>query len=65
MIRFIVRELDTGAACNVGGPVNQSYTTIDLKVPVLEAFLSESREYMARELVGLEIVSPPQPAEQA
>lgn len=55
MLRIIVRETDCGAACNVGGPVNSSWKSFDVELPEVESFLSEKRQYMTREVVGVEI----------
>ena len=64
MLRFIAHEIDVGAACNVGGPIEKRLRTFDGDVAALEAWLrfgeTEGRkpEYVSRELIGVEIVTP-------
>jgi hypothetical protein len=57
MIRIIVRTSDCGAAAHVGGPVDLSFKTFDVSIPELEQFLSEKRDYSAREVVGVEVIA--------
>jgi hypothetical protein len=57
-IRIIVREVETGAACNVGGPVNVSHKTFDIDAPQLEAYLRVAQSYTTREVVGCELLEP-------
>jgi len=61
MLRFIVRETDIGAAANIGGPVNNTWVTIDGDTDRLEALLAEKKAWTTRELVGVEIIDTPRP----
>ena len=64
MLRFIAQEIDVGAACNVGGPIEKRLRTFDGDIVALEAFLRYSEtegrkpDYITRELIGVEIVTP-------
>jgi hypothetical protein len=61
MIRFIVRETDIGAACNVGGPPVIKFKTF-YEDELLEKYLRFSgmtendRKYLSRELIGCELI---------
>jgi len=56
-VRLIVRTVDVGAACNVGGPVNVLYKSFDLHVPELESFLKKNQvKYVTSEVIGAELV---------
>lgn len=55
MIRFICREANAGAACNIGGPVDVTYKTFHLDCPALEEWLSKQQQYTTRELIGCEL----------
>lgn len=62
MIRFICREVNAGAAANIGGPVEVDHRTFT-DAAALEAWLrmedrpeSWQRAYVSRSLVGCELV---------
>jgi hypothetical protein len=62
MVRLILREVNPGAAINVGGPVLVSHRTIDVDIPELERWLDEPRvllhdHYITREVIGVEIIT--------
>jgi hypothetical protein len=61
-IRLICTESESGAACNVGGPVVVTYRTFDLPCPPEVAeWLSGRGAYVERFISGVEVVSPPNP----
>lgn len=58
MIRLICRNIDVGAAANVGGPVNVSHKTFDIRNTEVEAWLKEAQGqmYQTREVSGAELL---------
>lgn len=59
MLRLIVQIVDTGDACNVGGPVQTRYRTFDVDLPEVEAELRTDYKWATRSLVGAEIMEQP------
>jgi hypothetical protein len=60
-LRIIVCDVDSGYACNVGGPVAVNYRTFDIDAPEVEAFLREPSEkkwsYSQRTISGVEVLA--------
>ena len=58
MIRFICREVNCGAAVNVGGPVDTTLVTFT-DAAALESWLrfegAKYRDYLSRECIGVEV----------
>lgn len=56
-LRLICRESDSGAACNVGGPVIETYRTFDVEVAgdVWE-WLARDAIYNSRRVIGVEVL---------
>lgn len=58
MIRLIIKTEHRGAAANVlGASCDVSYTTFDVDLPEVEAYLLEMKEdgYVNRSLVGVQL----------
>ena len=54
MIEIICREIDVGAAYNVGGPVETRYVQFKIEHPEMEQWLRGGQEkYGRREIVGM------------
>lgn len=57
MLRAIIRIVDTGAAANVGGPVDVSYITIDFDAPAIELEIAPiDGSCQVREVIGIELL---------
>lgn len=70
MIRIIVREVNTGAAIHIGGPVDTTWKTFDIFDEVLEAHLLAKElppgaQHVSREVVGVEVLAKPDEAPHA
>ena len=60
MIRIIVRETDSGEACNVpNGQTHLNFKTFDVELPEVEKYLSEKWQYVSRQVIGVEVVTRP------
>lgn len=60
MLRIIVRSIDSGEACNVGGPVHTRLTTFDVDLPEIEKLLIPIyKSYVTTEVIGVEIIKSP------
>lgn len=61
-LRIIVCDVDSGNACNVGGPVEVKYRTFDIEAPEVEAFVREPKDfgwsYYQRHISGVEVRDP-------
>lgn len=53
MLRLIVRSVDCGAACHVGGPVATKFATFDIDAPEVEQYLKGAEKYEDREVIGV------------
>ncbi len=56
MLRVIVRTVDSGAAANVGGPVIERFSTIDIDAPEVEQALTSSGAYQDVQVIGVEVL---------
>ena len=64
-LRIIVRTDDANMAANVGGSVLTTYRTFDVELPEVEQFLlSLESRFEHRQVSGVEIVCPDEPAEK-
>jgi hypothetical protein len=57
MLRLIVQIVDTGAAANIGGPVETRYRTFDVDLPEVEAELRKADNWTTRHVVGAEVLA--------
>lgn len=53
MIKLICRSVNSGAAANIGGPVETRYVQFQIEHPTLEAWLKPIDKYESREVVGV------------
>ncbi len=60
MIRVICRDVNIGAAANVGGPVDIEHRTFDVELTAIETWLKEpsvmNDHYRTREVIGFELL---------
>ena len=55
-LRIICREVDDGAAANIGGPVHTTMKTFLIEAPEVEAYLAFVQNYSHREVIGVGLV---------